>query len=218
MTMKPSSDFVNNPTHSARYAGNGSRSIRNLVPQRADEIDATSPRAPEHIRDAFKAAEILMGTTLAVSHPMLAKVDQGRIRLLATDAQTRGARAATLRDPQAQLGGYQHADKVRNSLRDLISTLEKTAADLDAFIAEEYPLVTPELLAERAADEARRAAERAREGLELRAREQAARELLDEENARQRAAIMKAERERDARAKSILARLEADLGIVPNKG
>lgn len=203
--------------------GKGLRTdIKAFKLHKKDDIDASSPDAPEHIRDAHHAAEIIMGRTYELSHPLLRKVEvsspadaTGTLRLLKTEATTRGAREAIRQNPLAHIGTYKSADAMRASLRDLIVTLEKGAAEMDAFIAEEFPLVTPELLAEVAAEEARVVAERAREGLELRAREQAAREALDAEAARQRAAIVKAEREKEARVKALIAQFEAEAGIPP---
>lgn len=185
-------------------------------------IDASSADASENMRDAHRAAEIIMGRTYEVSHPLLRKVEvsspadaTGTLRLLKTEAMARGVRETARQNPRAHIGTYKSADAMRASLRDLIVTLEKGVADMDAFIAEEFPLVTPKLLAEMAAEEARVAAERAREGLELRAREQAARELQDAETARQRAALVEAEKALADRAKAILTGLEAELGLAP---
>jgi hypothetical protein len=219
MTNKPFRSVLN----TSGVLGKGlAANIKSFKLHEEDFIDASRPNAPEHMRDAHRAAEIITGRTYEVSHPLLRKVGvsspadaTGTLRLLKTEAMTRGAREAIRQNPLAHIGTYKRADAMRASLRDLIVTLEKGAAEMDAFIAEEFPLVTPELLAEVAAEEARVAAERKREGLELRAREQAAREALDAEAARQRAAVVKAERDKEARVKAILAELEAEAGVTP---
>lgn len=219
MTNKP---FRSVPNTSGVLGKGLAAGVKAFKLHKQDDIDVTAANAPEHMREAHRAAEITLGRTYTVSHPLLRAVEvsspadaTGTLRLLKTEPMTRGAREAIRQNPLAHIGTYKRADAMRASLLDLIVTLEKGVADMDAFMAEEFPLVTPELLAEVAAEEDRVAAERAREGLERRAREQAAREALDAENARQRAAILKAERDKEARVKAILAELEAEAGVTP---
>ena len=122
--------------------------VKSFKLHKEDYIDATAADAPEPMRAAAQAAEIIMGRTFTVSHPLLRAVEvsspadaTGTLRLLKTEATTRGAREAIRQNPLAHIGTYKRADAMRTSLRDLIATLEKGAADMDAFIAEEFPLV-----------------------------------------------------------------------------